>query len=76
MKKLFTLLLSFVLLMAVLPARAQSTYEITGKVQEKGKTESLPGATVILARPNATTGQGVITDDQGAFTINNIKRPR
>lgn len=71
MKQLITLLLLSTL---ALSSWAQSPgYSIRGKVQEKGKTEVLPGATVILTRPNATTGRGVITTNTGEFVISNVK---
>ncbi|EAY26158.1 conserved hypothetical protein [Microscilla marina ATCC 23134] len=48
-----------------------SGHRIQGKVEEKG-AQALPGATVILARPNVATGRGVITDNEGNFIIRNI----
>lgn len=72
MKQLITLLF---LTTFTLSSWAQSPqgYSIQGKVQEKGKAEALPGATVILTRPNTTTGRGIITTNTGTFTIKNVK---
>ena len=53
--------------------QAQSGVEVRGKVQEKGKTSILPGATVILAKPKATTGRGEVTNNQGTFVFKNVK---
>lgn len=51
----------------------QAGFDIRGKVQEKGKTEFLPGATIILTKPKATTGRGVVTTDRGTFIIKGVK---
>ena len=71
MKKHFTLFFLLMLTGLMFPAAAQPGYDIEGKVQEKAG--ALPGATVILTRPKATTGRGVITNDQGVFIIKNVK---
>ncbi|HAS44499.1 MAG TPA: TonB-dependent receptor [Microscillaceae bacterium] len=73
MKKNFTQFILIFLLMAMYQAQAQSGVEVRGTVQEKGKTETLPGATVILAKPKATTGRGEVTNNQGAFVFKNVK---
>lgn len=73
MKNHFTLFILVLLCSAMYQVQAQSGVEVRGKVQEKGQTSMLPGATVILAKPNATTGRGEVTNNQGSFVFKNVK---
>ncbi len=73
MKTHFTQFILLFFLAATYQVQAQSGVVVRGKVQEKGKTEALPGATVILAKPNATRGKGEVTNSQGVFVFKNVK---
>ena len=67
MKQLVTALL-FVLLS--LPALAQNTYSIRGRVLEAVTGETLPGATVQVTGNGQSTGGGA--DSDGSYKINNL----
>lgn len=73
MRKLLTLFLFALFIVNYSTTWAQTSFNISGKVQEKGKTEFLPGATIILTKPKATTGRGVVTTDRGTFVIKGVK---
>jgi hypothetical protein len=66
MKNLILLLLMLSIQVA---AFAQNTGKITGKVTDRISGEPLVGATVTLRGSNSST----ITDNNGAFTLSNLK---
>ena len=74
MKKL--LLLSFLCLSALLSV-AQSKFNVSGIVIEKGSNEPIPSATVrILSLPDSALVTGAATDTKGVFNIKGVKKGR
>ena len=54
---------------------AQSKFNVSGIVMEKGTNEVIPSATVrILSLPDSTLVTGAATDTKGAFNIQNVKK--
>ncbi|MBQ9642216.1 MAG: TonB-dependent receptor [Bacteroidaceae bacterium] len=56
-------------------SQAQSKFNVSGIVMEKGTNEPIPSATVrILSLPDSTMVTGAATDLKGAFNIQNVKK--
>ena len=67
MKHFFTALLAVLL---TLPAVAQNTFSIRGRITDKVTGETLPGATVLVTGNGQNTGSGA--DSEGNYKIGNL----
>ena len=68
-------LLSCLLCVLATIVSAQSKFNVSGIVMEKGTNEAIPSATVrILSLPDSALVAGAVTDVKGAFTVKNVKK--